>query len=373
MSTSLYGTVKKIGSSYFTFDKIYNSRDEMENKMTTDGVYHGRYVLVTYGNEQLTNSTNGGTIVLTDNTNVTERYSVSYTRAWLDNYNLDIQHYHNVYDKTVWQKIFDGGNEKYIMVASLNARAPGLTINEDYYSFNLETDTTSTDIFYTKVGSNGTVITHDGSEEIGHGPRQTAHYPLPKWHETYSNELIYHLDMPMPLKINLGKFEYFKNGFSAKKHFTYTTSTDDENYIRWEHILKNSDSTEVVAADFNFNIPRLGEVISDAYDALYGVPYNNGTEQNNANRPFTQLAQDNNSSLKQATKDALSQTNYQGLLYILSKIGLRGEHYYLSSDWGADKNTYGHIDNKPHVISNITVAATGTIGLWTIAAASQDD
>lgn len=362
MSTSLYGTVKKIGSSYFTFDRIYNSRDEMENVMTTDGVYHGRYVLVTYGDEQLTNSTNGGTIVLTNNTNVTEHYSVSYTQAWLNNYNLDIQRYHNVYDKTVWQKIFDGGDEKYIMVASLNARAPGLTINEDYYSFNLPTNSTG-EIYYTKVGSNGTVTS----------AKRKPSYPLPKWHETYSNELIYHLDMPMPLKVNLGKFEYFKNGFSATKHYTYTASTDAQNYIRWEHILKNSNSTEVVAADFNFNIPRLGEVISDAYDALYGVPYNNGTEQNNANRPFTQLAQDNNSSLKQATKDALSQTNYQGLLYILSKIGLRGEHYYLSSDWGADKNTFGHIDNKPHVISNITVATTGTIGLWTIAAASQND
>lgn len=361
MSTSLYGTVKKIGSSYFTFDRIYNSRDEMENAMTTDGVYHGRYVFITYGNEPLTNSTNGGTLAITNNTNVTEHYFVSYTQTWLNNYNLDIQRYHNIYDKTVWQKIFDGSNEKYIMVASLNARAPGLTINEDYYSFNLPTDSTG-ETYYTKVGSNGTVTS----------AKRKPSYPLPKWHETYSNELIYHLDMPMPLKVNLGKFEYFPEGFSATSHSIYQASTDDQNYIRWEHILKNSNSTEVVAADFNFNIPRLGEVISDAYDALYGVPYQNGTEQEGM-RPFAQSAWQNSTSLKTATKEALSQTNYQGLLYILSKIGLRGEHYYLSSDWGADKNTFGHIDNKPHVISNITVATTGTIGLWTIAAASQDD
>lgn len=355
MSTSLYGTVKKIGSSYFTFDRIYNSRDEMENEMTTDGVYHGRYVLITYGDEQLTNSTNGGTIILTNNTNVSEQYSVSYNTAWLQNYNLDIQKYHNIYDKTVWQKIFDGGNEKYIMVASLNARAPGLTINEDYYSFELrDVQSGETGQEYYIKGQSNPVI-------------KVAKYPLPKWHETYSNELIYHLDMPMPLKVNLGRFEYFKNGFKATKHYTYTASTDDQNYIRWEHILKNSNSTEVVAADFNFNIPRLGEAISDAYDALYGVPYNNGVEQNDANRPFIQLAQDNNSSLKQATKDALSQTNYQGLLYILSKIGLRGEHYYLSSDWTAAPSDFGHIDNKPHKITNIF--ADEVTGVWTFSTA----
>jgi hypothetical protein len=30
MATSLYGTVKKIGSSQFTFDRIYSTRSEME-------------------------------------------------------------------------------------------------------------------------------------------------------------------------------------------------------------------------------------------------------------------------------------------------------------------------------------------------------
>jgi hypothetical protein len=73
MATSLYGTVKKIGSSQFTFDKIYTSRSAMEEALTTldnngkiigDGVYHSRYVLVSYGNEQNTNQPNGGIITV---------------------------------------------------------------------------------------------------------------------------------------------------------------------------------------------------------------------------------------------------------------------------------------------------------------------
>lgn len=368
MSTSLYGTVKKIGSSYFTFDRIYNSRSEMENAMTTDGVYHGRYVLVTYGDEQLTNSTNGGTIILTNNTNVSEQYSVSYNTAWLQNYNLDISRYHNVYDKTVWQKIFDGGNEKYIMVASLNARAPGLTINEDYYTFDLETDTTSTNIFYTKVGSNGTVIIHDGSSDTGHGPKQTAHYPLPKWHETYSNELIYHLDMPMPLQLNLldNKIEYFSDGLEPLIRSTYS-GAETNNYIRWEHIL-NSGTTQVTGADFHFNVPALGQAISDAYDALYGVPMN-GNNMTTGRRPFT--TESNFTNLKQETQDALSHTDYKGILYILDHIGLRASdgHYLLGSDWAADSNSFGHIDNKPDKITAISVNAT--TGVWTFTAVTQ--
>lgn len=351
MSTSLYGTVKKIGSSYFTFDRIYNSRNEMENAMATDGVYHGRYVLVTYGNEQLTNSTNGGTIILTNNVNVNEQYSVSYDTVWLQNYNLDIQTYHNVYDKTVWQKIFDGGNEKYIMVASLNARAPGLTINEDYYSFNLPTDNTG-EIYYTKIGNNGTVTS----------AKRTPSYPLPKWHETYSNELIYHLDMPMPLQLNLldNKIEYFDTGLEPLTRSTYSGDTD--NYIRWEHILK-SGTTQVTSADFHFNIPALGQAISDAYDALYGVPMS-GNNMTTGRRPFT--TGNNFTNLKQETQDALAQTGYKGILYILDHIGLRASdgHYLLGSDWAAGSNNLGHIDNKPMLITAISNA-------WVVTASAQ--
>lgn len=357
MSTSLYGTVKKIGSSYFTFDRIYNSRSEMENAMATDGVYHGRYVLVTYGNEQLTNSTNGGTIVLTNNTNVNAQYSVSYNTAWIQNYNLDIQRYHNIYDKTVWQKIFDGGDEKYIMVASLNARAPGLTINETYYSFNLPTNSSGT-TYYTKTSTNGTVTE----------AKRKPSYPLPKWHETYSNELIYHLDMPMPLQLNLldNKIEYFNAGLEPLTRSTYS-GTETSNYIRWEHILK-SGTTQVTSADFHFNIPALGQAISDAYDALYGVPMS-GNNMTTGRRPFTTGS--NFTNLKQETKNALSQTDYKGILYILDHIGLRASdgHYLLGSDWAASSNSLGHIDNKPDKITAISV--NSTTGVWTFTAVTQ--
>jgi hypothetical protein len=46
---SIYGNVKRIGSSTFQFDRVYNNRVEMDSNISTDGVYTGRYVLIEYG------------------------------------------------------------------------------------------------------------------------------------------------------------------------------------------------------------------------------------------------------------------------------------------------------------------------------------
>ena len=389
MATSLYGTVKKIGSSQFTFDRIYSTRSEMEAQMQQDGVYHGRYVLISYGEHYTTNNVNDATITINLN-NQTSEWRANINSDWIANYNADLQAYHNVYDKTVWQKIFDGTTAKYIMVASLNARAPGLTINEDYYSFNLNTDNNSNYIYYTKIDGNNVVTIHDGAEGINHAPKVSANYPIPRWHETLSNDLIYHLDMPMPLHINLAKEpEYFQEGATHPKvRYEYDLSKDANNYIRWEHILKNNNSNETIGADFNFNVPAIGQAISDAYDALYGIPLlkdenenlildeNGNPQATTGTRPFISEAEDNNGyvNLKQETIDALAQTDYVGLLYILDHIGLRASdgHYLLSSDWSVPVHEFGHIDNKPEIINNISVPTSGpNIGLWTLTVEQQ--
>lgn len=372
MATSLYGTVKKIGSSQFTFDRIYNNRKEMEDAKNADGVYHGRYVFVSYGNEFGTNSENGATIVINNN-NVQQEYSTSYNQEWVTNYNIDINAYNNVYDKTVWQKIFDGSNAKYIMVAQLNARAPGLTINEDYYSFNLTPDNNG-DTYYIK-NSDNTVTS----------AKYRAEYPLPKWHETYSNDLVYHLDMPMPLHVKLSKDpEYFAAGFDATQRSVYDSNKDADNYIRWEHILNAGSDNEVTEAEFSFNVPGIGQAVSDLYDAMYGAPTVEVTDEDTGEtslvpttgtRPFIVAEGQDLINLKDVTSEALRQTDYKGILYILSKIGFRDsdDHYLLGSDWSAPATGFGHIDNKPDIITNITVADEDSEVpyLWTITAQAQ--
>ena len=358
MSTSLYGTVKKINSSCFVFDKIYNTRAEMEANKTTDGVYHGRYVLVTYGdrysNVVASNPTvnaqgNIPSYILSDNVVYTpSRFNIR--QGWLDHYNTDVHAYSNQYDNTVWQKIYEGTSEKYIMVASLNARAPGLTINEDYYSFNL---TSGSQTFYTKYKTAENTYSSVKTQN-----NKAASYPSPKWEETISNDLIYHLDMPMPLEVNLGSFNYGAKHFTPTTHYKITASTNANNYVRWEHILKEANSNEVIGADFNFHVPRLGEVMGMAYDALYGVPYVNGVEQDNAARP-TEPSQFTN---------ALANTANVGIIGVLANLGLvegtgSSQTYKLHADWDATSSQFGHVENKPKKITNISVASSG---LWTL-------
>ena len=43
-----YGNITNTSKTQFQFDRIYSSRSAMENKMYTDNIYAGRYVLVEY-------------------------------------------------------------------------------------------------------------------------------------------------------------------------------------------------------------------------------------------------------------------------------------------------------------------------------------
>jgi len=174
--------------------------------------------------------------------------------------------------------------------------------------------------------------------------------------------------MPLPLRLHLNNVEYFQEGFSPTTHFNYTPISG-ENIIRWEYVA--DPYPKITDADFKFNMPILGQAVSDVYDALYGVPTSNGNPVNGGLRPFANEARGH---LKEETWTALGQTNYKGLFYILSHIGLRGgpdgqEHYYLSSDWEADSSTFGHIDHRPTKITAISV--NSTTGVWTFSIEAQ--
>jgi hypothetical protein len=53
-----------------------------------------------------------------------------------------------------------------------------------------------------------------------------------------SNDLIYHLDMPMPVRVHLrdNQIDYFKDGVINPLTRSEYIGTND-NYIRWEHVV----------------------------------------------------------------------------------------------------------------------------------------
>ena len=178
--SSFYGNIKFNNQTPLIFDKIYTSRFEMEEKCHSDGIFNGRFILISYGEVQYTpfhkigcisreefNTRAGKNLYITaTGDEMTEEVNGTgfklipnndqyYYTDWeyfiraeyiKDNYNiysqnkaLDELHYHHDYHNTVWQKIWtstqaqeDGEvQEKYIMVSHLNAETPTMTLIVD--------------------------------------------------------------------------------------------------------------------------------------------------------------------------------------------------------------------------------------------------
>lgn len=185
---SFYGDITNTSRTHFQFDRIYANRAEMETYQDSDGIYAGRFVLVEYNNEMHMDSflrvrkdennnfyttfsadTSQEVLLTRDNIQVGTivyesayetqpnsgyfaknctfykcvGYNVNNVALFEDvvgeneedphvtNYTIDFRKYGRGYDSTVWQKVYDGGIEKYIMVAELNTVIPTFDLQPD--------------------------------------------------------------------------------------------------------------------------------------------------------------------------------------------------------------------------------------------------
>lgn len=174
--SSFYGNIKFNNQTPLIFDKIYTSRTEMERECHSDGIFNGRFILISYGDVQYTpyyklpplgedqfnNLIDAGYhFFIPANKSELEKYpdgfkpvgkedyhplelyyvwtdlSISNTSVFSANKSLDEQNYNHDYHNTVWQKIWtstqDSQNieEKYIMISHLNAETPKITMVVD--------------------------------------------------------------------------------------------------------------------------------------------------------------------------------------------------------------------------------------------------
>lgn len=187
---SFYGDITNTSRTHFQFDRIYANRAEMERYKETDGIYAGRFVLIEYDNEMhmdsflrvrkdgdkfyTTFSDNTAQEVLLTRGNI-KRDTIVYESAYetlpangyyaknctfykctssyienseepatfddivgegeenphITNYSIDSRMYGRGYDSTVWQKVYDGGVERYMMVAELNTVLPTFDLQPD--------------------------------------------------------------------------------------------------------------------------------------------------------------------------------------------------------------------------------------------------
>lgn len=382
---SFYGDIKRVQSSPFVFDKYYPNRMTMDSSCTSDSIYIGRYVLVKYTvkdeQDDQTESPYFDKYVLADDVIPQGETSTSTTtkkvfQGYQFNAEKDIAQYHDTFDGTVWQKIYTNTAageqlEKYILVAELNAAVPrvGLDIISPKYT--------------------------DGSYNENHELNE-------EWNEpdivpSVETEDEYRFRMPNVLHLdvgNMGENFYAKQLIDPAYRWRMTTDTGDDgiakstnpnvaeggggqaenaishqdmlstdyNYMTWKNYRMQGDSmVEVTNAGpidgkkLDTKLYAFGQLISDLYDALYGIPL-----MDDGLRPF----------YTDKLEDVIS--NYdKGLVGILTSIAtdmkgdssqdlygrtlIPGMYYYFTSSWNdATENPDSFIENIPRVIGSAT-------------------
>ena len=370
---SFYGDIKRVQSSPYVFDQYFPNRSAMDTTATTDGVYIGRYVLIkytckyvsesdktlvyfnkynksnsTYEPINLTSTTyqknkyytlSGSTYSLaTGNFNANTQYYMlikQISNDYANNVKADINKYKDTFDGTVWQKIYSQGVEKYIMVAELNAAVP-----------KIELEIVNPKYFY-------------NNEEK---------WRIPEFDAAASSEDSYKLKMPQPLKLSVSSLTsdfYAGNLLDPRERKQLTlpdnkTAFDTEyNYVGWQNYLDGDrqDNTgnydEIDEKRLEMKFYAFGQMISDLYDVMYGVP-----KTGVGSRPFFT---DNLSAIVPKYDKGLVgiltsiATDYKGNISYDS-YGRRmnpGLYYYFFSKWGdATEDPNNFIENIPQVVGS---------------------
>ena len=187
--SSFYGNIKFNNQTPLIFDKIYSSRYQMEQNCHSDGIFNGRFILVSYGdirytpyhkvepmNDEVFNANRqAGTIYYITSSEgdsfgfrevknseaynayndyyIRTVYSIDESSTFAANKSEDEIEYNHDYHNTVWQKIWTSTQdsteieEKYIMVSHLNAETPRISMIVDAPNDVMEFDKTN-QVFY---------------------------------------------------------------------------------------------------------------------------------------------------------------------------------------------------------------------------------
>ena len=272
---SLYGNVKKVGSSTFQFDRQYNTRSAMDNAAATDGVYIGRYVLVEYGQRWVDTEGKNIDYTLIENQGAARLEGVVQSESFTNNANTDLQKYGATYDSTVWQKIYSDGTDKYIMVAELNAVTPRIEfIQEKPYLYRApqEGEQQTDGIYYGTIDTNGYLV--NAVEVKG----AVEEFKKPSFDLGLDTELSYLLHLPTAVNLEVSNDTIDINSKGFDVAYSYGEK-DKPSTIKWIPQGLNVDAQGNLTADSEvdtqklyMNLTAFGDVMNTLYDLLYGKP-----------------------------------------------------------------------------------------------------
>ena len=325
-----YGNITNTSKTSFQFDRIYSNRVEMEKNNLIDGIFIGRHVLIEYDQNGLDSmkqvqfknglayygSPNFNTLLTQSNTSdkevvytIEDEIYVFYmytgkavpasgelkaaeftkitshdknTPSYVMNYHIDIAAYGagRGYDSTVWQKTYTNDVEKYVMIAELNTVVPTFDVAADAPTMNPivpHFDTQSTDVYYKLhwqapwgfrvAAANGksdektqwTTVSYDpdtGKQTTSTQEKNAAIY----FNKAGFNPSVKNKDTSTSNEIKL-----VPTGKSGNKYNKHDGTSDVE---------EKEDIQELT-----INLPAIGNMMSDAWDIIYGPNRDNSATE----------------------------------------------------------------------------------------------
>ena len=274
---SFYGRINRADRVSFVTDKIYPNRMTMDRDSATDGIYIGRYVLVEYSQGE-------GQDIYDINYNIDrEVYGASMGRG---------------YDSTVWQKVYADGKEKYVMVAELNSVVPTMSIVVDAPTlsplpphFDIESNTASYKLHLQP--SWGFKVKEAESKDKSDT-------------EIIYDTVTYVDGAEVFTEVNDVKYDasifFNKKAFSPETRYNTIANQDNrelaDNKIEmtlsssgYPYNDNHSNPSNLDTYELSIMLPALGEVMSDAWDIIYGSGEQD-EDNNNINHRFTKIGWD---------------------------------------------------------------------------------
>lgn len=333
-----YGNITNTARTQFQFDKIYPNRVAMERARTTDNIYLGRHVLIEYDtlgldgyievqvkNNKLYYNPKGSTSFITElklgdveiGDIVYETYSFNGTEAhtfykitgedkdskvlqyssvisdngnpYVANYNIDIMAYGagRGYDSTVWQKVYSGEQEKYVMIAELNTVVPTFDVSADAPTMSPivpHFDTRSTDVYYKLHWQApwGFRLAAADSENQSDLKTTWVRHKYDKDSGTTITEYYYpdkdEWKINQPINDNINAAIYFNAAGFEEDIPSYVEGVNNEIKMTLgqsgNEYNKHDGSVDVEVKDdiqeLTINLPGVGNMMSKAWDIIHG-------------------------------------------------------------------------------------------------------
>lgn len=372
----------------YSDDVIYNkiNKDIMSNIYSPNKYYlyeNGEYILCTDEDYNATKTyyekTHYFNKYVSNKIDAENNPIKEINQAYQNNVDIDIGVYQDTFDATVWQKIYtnvtnDDGKttsiEKYILIAELNAAVPRLTLANPLMSPKYKDATgeywNSAKILETASSEDSYVFNIPETLHLDVGDMGDDFYGQ-KLINPFQRIDYEDIDIPTEAPKDYNGEKAWAD-LSKHEKIHYLALRPEYNYATWinqryqgvdsnnKPIYTNIEDTDYGNIDgkqLDMKLYAFGQLISDLYDALYGVP-----QTESGMRPFYT---DN-------MTDILAQYD-KGLIGILSSIATDskgdasqdlwnrslqpGLYYYFVSKWiGADEDPDTFIENIPKVIGS---------------------